>query len=349
VKLLIATYPAVTLLDGGIRTQVLALKRELGVLGHQADLFDTWQRYEPKDYDWFYLVGAHVGTVHLARAVKNVGMKLAVSPVYFSTRSPSALGRRIAWSEFWRGATHLVSEAGMTREICRLADLVLPNTRAEAELVSKAFGLPESKVKKVPNGVDERFLNATPDAFFAKYGKKNFVLYCGHVGYGRKNLLALIEVMKGIDRPLVIVGKALDNEYGRECRSSAREVKDCLLIPGLEHDSEMLVSAYAACDTFCLPSDFETPGLAALEAALAGAKVVITDQGGTREYFGSHARYVVPCDLKGLRRVLNESLSVPRSTALREHVRLNFLWRRAGEKLVEALSARSAGDSERSM
>jgi len=43
----------------------------------------------------------------------------------------------------------------------------------------------------------------------------------------------------------------------------------------------MLASAYAACDVFVLPSMFETPGIAALEAGLAGAKIVITKYGGT--------------------------------------------------------------------
>ena len=53
----------------------------------------------------------------------------------------------------------------------------------------------------------------------------------------------------------------------------------------LDHSSDMLRSAYAACDVFVLPGWFETPGLAALEAALAGAKVVATKGGSTKEYF----------------------------------------------------------------
>ena len=44
----------------------------------------------------------------------------------------------------------------------------------------------------------------------------------------------------------------------------------------LDHHDPLLASAYAAARVFALPSWFETPGLAALEAALAGCSVAIT-------------------------------------------------------------------------
>ena len=63
----------------------------------------------------------------------------------------------------------------------------------------------------------------------------------------------------------------------------------------------LLASAYAACDVFVLPSQFETPGIAALEAGLAGAKIVITPVGGTkRSYFGNNAIYVEPTSTENI-------------------------------------------------
>jgi glycosyltransferase involved in cell wall biosynthesis len=338
-RILIGSYPAVTILGGGIHTQATSLHRELVKLGHEAELFETWKSYDLKAWDWFYLVGAHVGTVHLARAVKNLGRKLAVSPVFFSRRKGSALGWKTAWNELWAEVGGSAAEANYTKEICRLADLVLPNSRAEAELVSQGFGTPADKVKVVPNGCDGRFFDARPDAFVREYGKRDFVLYVGHMGLGRKNLLVLIKAMQQIDRPLVIIAKMLDNGYARQCRDEAKRVKDCLIIPALPQDSEMLASAYAACDTFCLPSLFETPGLAALEAGLAGAKVVITRYGGTQEYFGDMARYVEPGDATLLREALQASLAAPKDSRLREHIRQNHLWSHAAQRLAEVLIA----------
>ena len=39
----------------------------------------------------------------------------------------------------------------------------------------------------------------------------------------------------------------------------------------MEHRDPLLALAYSACSVFALPSTLETPGLAALEAAAAGA------------------------------------------------------------------------------
>jgi len=336
-RILIGSYPAVTILEGGILTQATSLQRELVKLGHEAVLFQSWERYDLRAWDWFYLVGAHVGTVHLARAVKSLGVKLAVSPVFFSRRKAAALNWRTAWGEMWSEVGGSASEASYTKEVCAVADLVLPNSKAEADLVTRGFGIPANKVSVVPNGCDEWFHDAKPEAFVREHGKKDFALYVGHMGLGRKNLLVLLKAMQQVDCPLVIIAKILDNDYARRCRDAAKQVKDCLIIPALRQDSVILASAYAACGTFCLPSLFETPGLAALEAGLAGAKIVITKYGGTQEYFADMARYVEPGDVTGLRAALRASLAGPKDTRLREHIRGSFLWRHAAQRLVDCL------------
>ena len=95
---------------------------------------------------------------------------------------------------------------------------------------------------------------------------------------------------------------------------------------GIPHDSELLRSAYAACDTFLLASWLETPGLAALEACLAGAKIVITQEGATREYFRNLAAYVNPSNCRDIRSKTLTVYEQPKDDRLREHVRRNFLW-----------------------
>jgi glycosyltransferase involved in cell wall biosynthesis len=110
--------------------------------------------------------------------------------------------------------------------------------------------------------------------------------------------------------------------------------KNILIIPGLENDSEMLASAYAACEVFALPSLFETPGIAALEAGLAGAKIVITPHGGTRDYFGLLAQYVDPSSVESIRMGIVSALSVNRTDTLQHHIKKEFLWSTAAEKTL---------------
>jgi glycosyltransferase involved in cell wall biosynthesis len=105
------------------------------------------------------------------------------------------------------------------------------------------------------------------------------------------------------------------------------------IIEYLPNDSGLLASAYAACDTFVLPGLFETPGIAALEAGLAGAKLVVTKHGGTTDYFRNDAEYVEPSSVESIRDGILKSLEKPKDAGLREHIRREFVWGRVGDKL----------------
>jgi glycosyltransferase involved in cell wall biosynthesis len=107
-----------------------------------------------------------------------------------------------------------------------------------------------------------------------------------------------------------------------------------MILDSMAHDSGLFASAYAACDVFVLPSLFETPGIAALEAGLAGAKVVITPHGGTKEYFREYAEYVDPYSVENIRKGIQNSLNRQKNTQLRDHIKKNFLWKSVAQRLV---------------
>jgi glycosyltransferase involved in cell wall biosynthesis len=209
----------------------------------------------------------------------------------------------------------------------------MPNTIAEAKLIEKGLGVPKEKIHCIPNGVSERFLSADSTLFQKKYGIKDFILNVGHIGPDRKNVLSLIRALHYIDHPAVIIGQVIDSREAEMCLKEAKKNKNLLVIDGLDHDSPLLASAYAACKVFALPSKFETPGIAALEAGLAGANIVITPHGGTREYFGNYAEYVNPYSIRSIRTGIENALNVSRTEALKKHIHDNFLWSHIAQKM----------------
>jgi len=148
-------------------------------------------------------------------------------------------------------------------------------------------------------------------------------------------VLKLIRALGAIDHPAVIIGRIIKGPYGDACVKEAAKHKHIRLIDGLGNDSAMLASAYAACHVFALPSLFETPGIAALEAGLAGANVVITPHGGTKEYFRDMAVYVDPGDERAIRAGIEKALGAPRGTELKKHIAGNFLWELVAAKTAE--------------
>ena len=76
--------------------------------------------------------------------------------------------------------------------------------------------------------------------------------------------------------------------------------------------------------------------MSALEAALYGAKVVITRNGAPSYYFGKHAEYVDPKSEQSIREKLLVAWQRPKTPLLREHLLASFAWDKTRLKLAEA-------------
>ena len=336
-KICFATYPAVTLTGGGPYIKVKEIKKNLELLGHQVDLFDMWNvNQKLNNYNIVHLVGANFAVYGLARTLKKEKINYVLEPVFFSNHSPGFIRNINSVDKFTRKfASGIWFDYGIIRDICNWSEKVLPNTYSEAEILSRGLSIPKEKFQVIHNGVSERFLSGDPSLFKNKYGKDNFILYVGHMGYKRKNGLALARALKQINHPAVIIGNIADTGEGKEIFSEIKENKNITLIDALTNDSPLLSSAYAACDTFVLPSQFETPGIAALEAALAGAKIVITPFGGTREYFNDLAEYPDINSIESIKNSIEKSLNKPKDEKLKSHIKNNFLWNKIAEETSE--------------
>ena len=335
-KVALATHQATAILRGGPRTQVLQTAAELQRLGHQVRLFDALTQISRGDVDLVHIFGAGMGTYHLARALHLQKIPVVLSPIYLTRRPPwqvrmmtgaEQLVRRI-YPAFW-------TDYAMIAEMCAWAAMVAPNTQEEAALFHEAFGVPTERLAVIPNGVEERFRSGDPRLFEEKYGRRGFILSVGHIAPSRKNVLRLVEALESIDRPAVIIGRVEETREAKAVLERSQHNPRLLILDHVDHDSEMLASAYAGCDTFVLPSLFETPGIAALEAGLAGAKVVVTPHGGPRQYFGARAEYVDPYSVEDIRRGIRAALDRPRDGALSEHIANRYLWRHVAARTAE--------------
>ena len=327
-KIALASYQSLMLIHGGPHVVITELKEHINRQGVEAEYYDMWKTEEDlRRYDLVHLFGSNMEIHSLARNFRERGLKYVVNPIFFTRHSASFIrfGCFIQkqLNRFYAG---IYTDYGLVQRICHGAEIVQPNTIDEGCLIEKGLSIPGEKIRVIHNGVSESFEHGEPDMFFRKYGIRNFILNVGHIGPPRKNTLALVRALSAINHPAVIIGRVIPDVESEAILKESAKNKNLLIIQGLDHHSPMLASAYAACDVFALPSLFETPGLAALEAGLAGAKVVITPHGGTKDYFAHFSEYADPYSVNDIRRAITTALEKPKDDLLKNHIREHFIW-----------------------
>lgn len=336
-KILMIAPLSIGVVHGGVRMQSVKTAEQLIRLRVDVHYYNPWEKTDPSDYDLVHIFLAGNETLAIAQRLKDLDCKLAVSPVFYTRRSAGVI-RQSMNIETIAGklVKGIFSDYSIKASVCKTADLVLPNTQSEADLVRDGFGISDEKIEIIPNGVDSRFSDASPDLFRSTYDVQNFTLFVGDASAQRKNVLALLQQQTATDRPLVIIGKFDRGDYSGQCLEIINSLKNVHNLGPLDHDDPMLASAYAAADVFTLPSQFETPGIAALEAALAGCKIAITKVGGTREIFGNDAEYIDPENSKTIMQAIRRAHERPKDEELKNRILENYTWEVTGTETLNA-------------
>lgn len=223
------------------------------------------------------------------------------------------------------------------KEVATLADGLIFLSQHERQLFERLTGAPAGNSFLVHNPVDaEHFADGDPSIFREAYGLNDYILCLARVEH-RKNQLMLATALAGTGIQLVLAGHNVDDEY----LALIEQFGDAnvLHVPRLEPGSEMLRSALAGARVFALPSWSEGAPLAALEAAAAGTRLVLSDRSGEREYFGDFARYCNPADVASIRTAMleawNEQSDPQRVEAQKAHVRQNYSWQTYAHSTVD--------------
>jgi glycosyltransferase involved in cell wall biosynthesis len=281
-KVLFATYPMAFHTPGGGEIQLLAYQKNLMAQGVEVTLFDPWNP-QFLQHDIFHFFSCAGGSTPVCEFAKKLGIPVVVSSsLWITEETRSQYGI-----------------AEITHQL-HLADRIVANSILECDTLSRVLGLSREKFVPVYNGVDDLFFEKiSGDIFREKYQLRSpFVLAVGNIE-PRKNQLRLVQAMKSFpDMKLVLIGYERDQEYAKKCSDEA--AGQVFFAGALANTSELLRSAYAACDVFCLPSMLETPGLSALEAFASECRIAITQVGSTKEYFGDQVCYLDPESVESL-------------------------------------------------
>jgi glycogen(starch) synthase len=190
---------------------------------------------------------------------------------------------------------------GVERWITNRSERVIACSHYMREQIADIFGVEESRISVIPNGIDPDDLQPQSDdelrrlrAEFARPDEK-LVLLVGRLVYEKGFQLALDAMPRLIDevdgtRFLVAGSGTHEQQLRAQCEELGLSEHGTFL--GWIGD-DVLHSLYRIADLTVVPSIYEPFGLVALEAMASGCPCIVADTGGLRE--------VVPHEDVGLR------------------------------------------------
>lgn len=181
-------------------------------------------------------------------------------------------------------------------------------------------------------GSDVGFPDVSGERFAARTGMREFVLCVARLE-SRKNQLMLLKALEDSELPLVLAtgGFTYQRTYAQACQIYRRRGKT-LFLNRLEPQD--LASAYVAARVHVLPSWYELPGIVSQEAAKRGIRVVVTDNGTPRDYFGDFAQYCKPDDYRTVRDAVLAAMDSAPDRGLTECM-ADCTWENAAGQVLE--------------
>lgn len=346
---------------GGDTTQMVKTAKYLKDAGVEVTL-SSQETPDTRGYDLLHVFNIQTSKagVRQVRGAKHQGTPVVLSPIYWDLRNIDYLAARV----YPYGERMLTSVLGhihwalpvVTRRIGRFlrsrrnrcwsremlleADLLLPNSYAELEILALLFDAPclRSKAMVVPNGADPQegsISSITDTNDIVKGIPKEYVLEVGRIEPVKGQSTVIRALSREKDIPLVFIGRGLDTMYGRYCLELGKARGNTFFLG--EIANELLPAFYRRAKVHVLPSLRESPGLATLEAALYGANCVVSFYGPVNEYFGSDVWYCDPVDPTSVRAAVLQAWELPRGyKKLQEKVQAEFTWEIAARRTLSA-------------
>lgn len=309
------------------RRQAEALERR----GHTVVRLNPWEWQDESDLDvlHFFLGGPSLIGVTHGRQLTKPGL-LVFAPIIDSNQS--FLSYRLA-AMLGVVSSKVLTVPGIFQQQARGSDVVICRSSHEQERIVRGLGVARAKTAIVLNGCEPPPIDMSDLRRFAATLElpAEFLLHVSAFTQERKNIVRLARAAERLGLPLVVAGRstpgAILDELQRRAKHSER-----LRILGFV-DVRTKAALYALCKVFCLPSSHEGTGLAALEAAAYGAALVITRNGGPKDYFLEHAEYVDPFDTADIERAIDAAWQRPKTDALKEHIFNNLTWDHSAQAL----------------
>lgn len=270
-KILIDTYDtAFQNISGGVRNRILSIVGALKKNGLSVEYFEKYKT-NIRDYDVLHVFMLKVDSYSLIKYAKENGLKVVISSIVVLDGEKQL---RLYWK---LRKLPLMTTYKILFNICNMADSIIAETIQEAKFLEKYYHVPRKKIVIIPNGAER--MESESKSIYEKIGKQcEYALEVGRFD-SNKNQLSVIKALKNTDIEIVFIGgeSSAESKYYKECVELAKNSPNIHFLGWLDHEDEVLKSAFCNSKAIISSSYNETFGLTIIEGIMAGAIPVVSN------------------------------------------------------------------------
>ena len=319
---------------GGVPVQARMWKEGLENNGDQVEMISPWGEYDWETFDYIVVIGIGqllLGYVRLLRQYPNI--KLVSAPIIDFPKSLKEFRFR---AKYFGSVKFKVNRPLHDLYYsCKYFDFFLARSEHEKRYIVEGLGVDANKVEIVPLSI--RFTEVLLDVDLKS--KENFCLHVSRLSYWGKNVERLIEAAKKYKFQLKLAG-SLFGKGDKEWLDGLIKDSSNIEYVGFLSEEE-LKNYYKRAKVFALPSVVEGVGFVALEAAVYGAEIVLTDIGAPKEYYDGRAFLVSPYDVDAIGKAVVKALQEGKSQpGLKQYIVEHYSFDVLSKRLHDVLQKR---------
>jgi len=334
-RVLFICYPHVGVTKGGMYIQIQKTAEALQQCGVEVVFQSPWENQLP-DCDICHAFSTNEAVYGMMQAAISAEKPTVWSTVFNVFSRPMwQLKTQIALSEKLPG---FYTAWKICRQLSISCSHVIALNDDEKYRLESVFPTMTGKTSIIPNGIDINFSQGDQVSFRTKFGLSLQDKYVLNVGImcERKNQLSLIRAAKGKTWKLVLVGPYDESSYVKQCLHEAECLNNVIVTGPLPYGSNLLAGAYAGADVFCLPSFSEVQPLTLIEAAVAGCRLVASNQTPIMQCLKNHVFLCSPNDINGLQYNIEKAFKMP--VTAREIILQQPTWKNVGDQISQIYS-----------
>lgn len=300
--------------SNGVRSQALSCSNILNTFGNECVLINGWEHYDWKTFDAIHIYGYDIAIHTFVKMLHKKNSNIYISPIIDSTK-PYDMYKWATFNGFEK--LRLYSNNYALRQALQLVKGVCARSEHEAKYFNKSFGIDNKKIFTIPLSYS---IQAPENIDDVLKSKEDFCFHLSSLYQERKNVIRLVEAAKKYGFKLVLGGsKGNDNDFFKikQAIGNAKNIN----VLGYVSDDE-LINIYSKAKVFALPSTNEGVGIVALDAAVYGCNIAMTNISGPKEYYPNceTVEIVNPYDIDDIGQKIVKLLKVDNTDVIYNHM-----------------------------